>query len=479
MFKDYFFGFVDGARENSNIDENFYNSQNIDLKQKNLLILLGRKGTGKTYIAQKTVSDASKGDYNAYIITYEEIKEKMQLLKIVNPNLIHWKVILNIIILLRLFKNKDIKGSIPYVSDNSKNYLMHLFDSVKVGIGGIFEVNLKSTEKKSIEEIYQYLELIMDNLKLDKLNLFILDEFDDLLFTKEKRESLSTLIGILNKYNIKNLKIVILLRNDKIILSGANQKILFDRLCSLKWSKSELYCLVEKRLKTNNITLGDLFPKEIAVYNYERVDDQYTIKTETLSFWDYIIEYTFYRPRDMVYFLNLCKKLYGDNKSLNRLELRTVIDEYSKEYFYEFLSDELTIYFQNNDMEKTKSIMYELCEALCDPPINKTKSETRYWKVMEGFNYDYFKKVVQERLSGVCKEDSEILELFRHLLKIGCIGQLKIKSERPGEEGILRWAFSYQNETVIHSDIGRYILHKAIRYQFLPEALPGGNMNGN
>lgn len=478
MFKDYFFGYIDGAFENSYIDEYFYNSQNIDLKQSQLLILLGRKGTGKTYIAQKAVRDASKESYNAYIITYNDVKVKMQLLNIDNPNLIHWKVILYLVILEQLIKNKDLKRSIPYVSDNSKNYFMHLFESIKVGVG-IFEFILKSKEKESIEEIYQNLENIMNNLKLDKLNLFILDEFDELLFSKEKREHLSTLIEILNKYNTENIKIVILLRDDKVVLSGANQKIIYDRSCSLKWNKNKLYNLVEKRLKVNNINLEDLFPKEISVYNYEKVDSNYIKKIETLNFWDYITDYTFYRPRDIVYFLNICKQLYGDNDCLNRLELKAVIDEYSKGYFYDFLSDELTVYFQNNDIEETKSIMYDLCEALCDPPIDKTKSETRYWKVMEGFKYDYFKKVVQERLSDVCKVDTEILELFRHLLKIGCIGQLKIKSERPGEEGIPRWAFSYQNETVVHSNIGRYILHKAVRYQFLPEAMPGGNMIGN
>lgn len=66
------------------------------------------------------------------------------------------------------------------------------------------------------------------------------------------------------------------------------------------------------------------------------------------------MDYTLYRPRDLIEFLNICTS--GDFKKLERIrisDLKKVLKIYSEQYFYEDICDELLAFFQNG-MEETK-----------------------------------------------------------------------------------------------------------------------------
>lgn len=479
MLKDYFFGKVDGAREvnhdNYDIDKYYYN-QGINLMRDDILIVFGRKGSGKTYIAQKAINDAQNGAYNAYIIKYAEIKGKMLALNIIKPNALDWKRVLNIIVLEKIANdnvNIDIPeefiSNFPFHVKVKKNVPSALKNAIKEAdfSVGPFSVNLREKGMESSSYLFSKLEIMVENLNLDKTNLFIFDEFDELLFSKEGRDSLAVFIECLNDYGVRNIKPIILLRDDKIILSGAGQKILTDCAVTINWSKEALCNMLKKRLDANNTNLAELFDKWIKVCNY----DINTI--ETIHFWDYIVDYTFYRPRDIIAFMNQCIKDFPKKNHISNSDLKKVIRSYSKKYFFDNLLDELTIYFQNNNIEDTQAMIKPLCEKLCDAPVDESLN-TRYWNFLRGFSYRDFYKAAEEFLSEQYNTPKNIKELFRHLLRIGCIGQLKRKGDAPGTGGILRWVFSYEDEDVDLLESGRYILHKAVRYQFIEEYLPGG-----
>lgn len=256
------------------------------------------------------------------------------------------------------------------------------------------------------------------------------------------------------------MKLVILLRDDKIILNGARQKIITDSSVTLNWNKTDLYRMIQKRLAVNHTSLEELFDQTIDVCNYNR-------EVETIRFWDFLVDYTFYRPRDLVAFLNACKAEYGDKCHISNSDLDKVILNYSNTYFYPYLLDELNVYFQHNDIDKTKSNIDSLFYKLCDAPVDD--SGTKYWNTMKGFFYIDFKENAKKLFSEEFHIDERVEELFEYLLKMGCIGQLKRIGAAPGKGECLRWAFAYEGEAVGCSENARYILHKALRYRIMKE----------
>lgn len=115
----------------------------------------------------------------------------------------------------------------------------------------------------------------------------------------------------------------------------------------------------------------------------------------------------------------------------------------------------------------------KLFSELCDVPAER-ENNTRYWKLLEGFNYSRFYDIAKAELPENFVDDNIIKELFEYLLKIGCIGQLKRIGMAPGVGGKLQWVFSFEGETVSYNKDGKYILHKAIRYPLVEEFISEG-----
>ncbi len=67
------------------------------------------------------------------------------------------------------------------------------------------------------------------------------------------------------------------------------------------------------------------------------------------SFWDYLLDFTLYKPRDVIQYFKCCQELYGEKESLSYYEVNETIKYYSNQYFIEemknglsgFVNDEL------------------------------------------------------------------------------------------------------------------------------------------
>lgn len=490
MLNDYYFGKADGYEEvrteNYDIDTYYYD-KGIDLVKDEILILFGRKGNGKTFIAQKAMKDIAQAGGDAYFIRYQMIKRKMQLLNVNIPRLIDWEMAITFLICEELIGCgliyvEDPEALLPYVAVKQntlglKGILNRISGeaSLPLGIKMAFRPDEKKS-KDSPEVLCEKLITELISIETDKNILFIFDEFDELLFTSEEREALSSFIEMLNSYprehRIKNVKFVVLLRNDKIVMKGAAQKILLDKSTTLSWTKDDLYEMLDKRLKANGITLEHIFDKNIAIYDYDPISKEKEVNNK--SFWDFLMDYTLYRPRDLIEFLNICTS--GGFKKLERIgtsDLKKVLKIYSKEYFLNDICDELLAFFQNKDIEKTRRIMLNLFTKLCDVPADRDNN-SHYWILLEGFKCSQFYDIAKEELPENFSNDDIIKELFEYLLKIGCIGQLKRIGTAPGIGGKLQWGFTFEGATVNVSSDGRYILHKAIRYLFMEEFIQEG-----
>lgn len=477
--RDYKFGKTDGATEvkisDYHIEDYFYEKDNYcEEINEDILLVLGRKGTGKTYIAKKMLEDM---DY-VHIYKFVYIRDKLEKLNLEYPNLTQWKALIYILLLESMIKEGIIKhewdknaslSCLPINGLDTTKKNLKKDSSAMVGMDlGVFKFEIKEEYKNSSETkdkmywLYEFsdqFQSYIEKRRLEKKIILIFDEMDDLLNTVEGRRSLANFVECL--HNMENSVAIplIMLRDDVVFLDGARQKIRDDRSINIKWDIEELRKMLDKRLWANGIKWGSIFEEMIDVCISEK-------EKISISTWDYILKYTFYRPRDIVAFLIQCQKKCGNKTFINNDALRKIVKDYSRIYFFDTVADELNIYMNYNDIERTKRIFRYLFDKLCDFQ-GENKGKTKYWNMMAGFNYNNFYNVTLNWKEELQLEPIDIKALFLQLLSIGCIGQLK-RAGNPHSDS-LEWFFSYQDIPIDFTEEGRYILHSAIQRQYVDE----------
>lgn len=233
----------------------------------------------------------------------------------------------------------------PQIFGNSLGSLSRDFESADSVSATLTEYN------KKLDAI---LKKILDTLDIDIILAF--DELD-LAYDANDENYKNRLIGLLlTTYNFyqkyrKGVKVYVFLRNDIFnLLDFQDKNKIKDNIVEfLDWdgssitSKLSLKNLVANRIKYNINAPSDNFDR---VWN--EIFDENKIGKNQLK-WNFIIERTFLRPRDVIKFLNLVleetkNRLKNNPESIDKIsneDIRNIRVKYST-YLYEELKDEIS-----------------------------------------------------------------------------------------------------------------------------------------
>lgn len=449
-----------------NYSNYFYDINNsLDkLDRKNKMIVIGRKGTGKTLLVN-VYCDAKRKNNDIAVV--ESLKD------FVFHELVHFQgqdvsstkyvPIFKWMILVNLAKN-IVKNKTDFCEDK----IIHLegflrsFGHVagelrpeqtveitreyqasgEAGIGFKFpilrgEVKAKGGEIEKTKEIKRnYLEcmeslqsFIVDMLKESSKKIYVFydeldDKFDATVEYKNAMISFLNAVMSINKTLMQNsidAKVGAVIRHDIInTFSSPNiNKIIEDNAVTLDWctveeraSNSEIFDMIAFKIKKstshyNELSCSDLFGKIFT----ERVAGEHCSV--------YILHRTLGRPRDAVRMLTYIQDEYGENAERFEASMFTKI---SKKYSSYLL----------------REIRSELAGHLSDSEIDHCFSLLRSVK-KRGFTTS----LIMEKFEGL-KLGEEVLPLNKilsYLFKVGAIGNILRRSKLDGGDVYL-WSFN-------------------------------------
>jgi len=463
-----FIGYTDGKKEASfrSDFELFYFNYNGNYERilrKDKFLLLGKKGTGKSLLAEY-IKKLSAQDHNWFceISSYKQFNfHELQHLtsRDIKPN--EYVAIWEWIILIELARQCINDESIEFeYKNNLEKFLTSNFMSLKLdmnkvievtkngNINGTFLLNLvKLTGQigrltKSVKGSYiDYLEdlrtVVLFAMKSSSSKYTILfDELDDKFRNEDiYKSNIISLIKVVDKLNTIfykeeiDTKIILLLRTDIFyVLNDPDlNKIEQDNSVKLDWgntvsSKSPLLSMILSKIKQSIPELRHLdyeelykalFPQQI---NYREPEE-------------YILGRTYFRPRDLVTYLNLIIEKYPDTSYFGYKGFAELENKYSeyllkevKNELYGHISDkeieeslvllkqfkkvefsykEILKYFderkaiyQNVNLEKSLKYMFDFI-IIGNTWVNeKTKRKFYSWSYRENVEIDYDKKFV-------------------------------------------------------------------------------------
>ncbi|MFI3314479.1 MAG: hypothetical protein R3Y04_02280 [Rikenellaceae bacterium] len=361
-------------------------------------VITGRKGSGKSAVAQyyKQLSE-TEDDIFAYIITPNDISlnRVLQGLPNVKSELIFRWVILTKLIGLIINSNrtdyaKHISNLKKFHDRNMGSFDLSQYDisemSTKTEIGfDLFRSKFSNIISKHIKDkrlikmqFYEFIpvleEILREVLKYqvyeDDTFIIAFDELD-IDFKSKNSDDIMRLVRVVRGYNnnIFNgtpLKIILFLRDDiKNCISASDKTKIFSscEYC-INWyihddferdeKDVKLRQFINKRISANFTKRGIKFdsndPWSTLFANSDRC--------YTKSAFSYILDYTFYRPRD---FINLLQPL-GDLKLKYPLRRADVINLINKlaVVTYEDIKDELLIHFNSDEISNIGYILKEV-----------------------------------------------------------------------------------------------------------------------
>ena len=168
----------------------------------------------------------------------------------------------------------------------------------------------KIVDAKQMQDLHAVINLLGENTKKnDQVHYFItIDQLDSKWAdTSIRFKLIRALIETLGRFRtITNLKILVALREDVLErVIQENYDVSFQRekyddyIVRVRWTKSQLKELVDKRIKT-------LFRKKYSQNENINFEDIFTHKIKNQSPFDYIVDRTLMRPRDIISFVNEC-----------------------------------------------------------------------------------------------------------------------------------------------------------------------------
>ncbi|WP_417588845.1 P-loop ATPase, Sll1717 family [Pararhodobacter oceanensis] len=249
---------------------------------------------------------------------------------------------------------------------------------------------------------------------------------------------------------LRNFQVVVALRNDLYVrmireTPSARRQIekYDDLIIRLRWSKSQLKELAEKRI-------GEMCRKQYSSENVKFSDVFKQNPTTRETPWDYIYERTLRRPRDVINFINL---------AMGAAEGRSAV---SKNAFLkgEANYSDLRLDTLVHEWSGTFPGIRVLLELLREMPAYRNASEMVHSKLLDdlydslGQSEKYHSDEIWNRISQyvVSSEPLEPLEIVQMVLyrlhMVGAIG-LKLREDRPWE-----WIFD-TNRTISEQQISR------------------------
>ena len=360
--KEFEFGFADATKEYSRnpiiFEKAFCDPRNVieKLIESYQFLLIGRKGVGKSAYCSKIQSISSNSD-NLYTypmnladfefstfskIGIDEDVIGTQKYKTSWDFILLWtifKILYNEMQITECDKVNDVifmLDKLGFLIDEGYKADVTKLSKIKVGANiKIFDLEFErefNTKPASyLERISLISERMMSVLTDTYLNgrqiVIVVDGLDDILrYKKNKMEIVASMIrsaDYLNEFMITNkqkIKIVILIREDIIgmINDPDLNKIIQDGSIFLNWNNrsNDLKEVVNKRFSLIGIT------QEQAAKCWK---DIFPSKIKNKGSWEYVLDYTLYKPRDVLQFLKFCQNEYPDNEKLTLSETQNVL----------------------------------------------------------------------------------------------------------------------------------------------------------
>jgi hypothetical protein len=208
------------------------------------------------------------------------------------------------------------------------------------------EHGLDVVSKVQIRELENMLVVLDENIFDDNKNPYfvtidMLDE--DWADDRIKFKLIRSLIDVVNRFKrLTNVKIILAIRHDllyKVIhlesTAGFQEEKFKALYLNLKWEKKELEQVVELRINkviTRHYTKGDVTFKDVFP---DHVDGKDT--------FDYMLERTFFRPRDIIVFVNECLELCTGRPKISASIIKEAEHNYSCERLQSLSNEWATI----------------------------------------------------------------------------------------------------------------------------------------
>ncbi|MGR9156266.1 P-loop ATPase, Sll1717 family [Rhizobium leguminosarum] len=160
-----------------------------------------------------------------------------------------------------------------------------------------------------------------------------------------KYKLINSLVEALAKFRpIRNLKIIVALRTDVIERSiQENEDTAFqrekfrDKLIGIEWNYKMLKEMIDKRISVT-------FRRKYSPQRQVLFDDLFTMKVKGQTAFDYMVDRTLMRPRDLISFTNECLEAADHKSEISPSNVYTAEVKYSQ-FRYEALLDEWRVPF--------------------------------------------------------------------------------------------------------------------------------------
>ena len=493
-------GSIDGEEESSfrNFDRLFYtkNSKYTDIMSRSKFIISGRKGTGKTILANYIVKQLNtnkntickvfnKQDFNLQKLIdldYRDLKrDEMSLFwkwffllqiakKIIEIN--NWKSKFPFSSLKKLknFLNTKYPDDIFKLKDFSQNNsTKHIIKGQHKSNGsqvnGEAENSSSRNENYTQKEYYALLEkleeLVFKCLEKNSEVFLIFDDLDELdeelIEDSYYYKMIKSLIETVKSLNLKfsnkgkkNTKIVVLLRSD-ILEEIHEHSSNSNKLVTL--GETRLYWIAKNYKQPSDHELMDLILHKIknSVTEFNSMDTATIYKTifpkkiDNKEIVDYLIDYSFGRPRDVIRYLQLIIDSYPNANHFDPQYFKECAKDYSK-WFHQELLNEISI--RSNKKEIIDGI--KLVKNIKKLSISYTYINDFY----ESHKADY-------------PNISNLKKVIKELFQLGVLGNTWEHSKNKKGRPIYRYSWGYRDDSPNDPNFSHnFVVHYGLKKYF-------------
>jgi len=226
----------------------------------------------------------------------------------------------------------------------------------------IKEHGLDAVSKVQIRELDNMLTVLEENIFDDSKDPYyvaidMLDE--DWADERVKFKLIRSLIDVVNRFQqLSNVKIILAIRQDLLYkvhhlesASGFQEEKYKALYLNIKWSKDDLQKIVELRI---NKLLKSHYTKDAVCFK-----DVFPAHVDTEDTFDYMLKRTFFRPRDIIMFVNECLELCADKPKITAGTIKSAEGNYSIERLQSLSYEWKTLL---PDLEHTSRLLFGMSE---------------------------------------------------------------------------------------------------------------------
>lgn len=471
--KDYIFGYADAEVEYTHKKEIFSHAfydinNNLDkLINGHHFMLVGRKGVGKTAYSAKIreMASSESGICAATLLinqleyrTFNKLADNKYVGTQKYEMIWKWSLCIQIIKFLindlKITENEGLNTLVDILENNG----IVLSDSLPMIVKRYAKIHAQlsvknitfkysSGDENITIDMFEFIEkmlAVLYTVGYNKKIILIIDGIDDILrFKKDKIEMISGLIRAANNLNLSfrqtntNFKNIILIRNDILYLINDPDinKIKRDGSINLLWDQDSLKEMLDLRFKLLENKKNDIDYFSLI----------FPVRIKNNKAWDFIIDHTLLRPRDILQFLVQAQNMYPNKSKLSYAETLNVLKAYSTDYFIEEMKDELS------------GLIDDQCIQSLHPIFQKIGDRN--------FLYSDFKESVI-KVEGKEKDDSYYREILLALMECSYVGQIvpvtTYNKNTKRHETKNQVHFKYKSPRLTLDLSNKFIIHRAL-----------------